>query len=175
MGRREILLNALGEGIDGRGVGKLTEFVIELGLLDVEAFADCPEELERLGCLLLGEQIDLEIEVIAGIAALLHAVLLHENEGAEENALYRDDHGQEDERIRIEAAAEREDAGVDEEPQGEDGGVNGNEPEAAGEASDEIGEEVGEGATPFEVALQLCDGLDVCTYGVGGWHSTLDA
>lgn len=121
-GLAEVGLNLADEGVDGGSGGHLSELSVGFGFLVVEALADETGELKDLSDLLFGEEVDLQVEVIAGVDAPLHAVLLHEDKGAEEDAFDRDHHGEEDEGVGVEAAGDGDDAGVDQEPEGEDDG-----------------------------------------------------
>ena len=115
---------------------------------------------------------------VAGVDAPLHAVLLHKDEGAEENAFDGYDHGQEDEGIRVEAPHEGDYAGVDQEPQGEDDGVDGDEPQASTEAAYQVRDDVGDRAVTLKAALQFGYGANVGGYGAGGLfvcHGCIDA
>jgi len=101
-GGGQIALDPFRKGVDRGVVGHLLEFLVAFSIGYIEFAADSLEQLKSFRDLFLREQIDPEVEVIAGIAALLHSILLHEHEGAEQNALDRDGHGEQDERVRIE-------------------------------------------------------------------------
>ena len=57
-----------------------------LVLIDAQPCAKPVEHLDDLSGALLGEQIDLEIEMIPAVGDHPHAVLLHQHEGREQTA-----------------------------------------------------------------------------------------
>ena len=56
-------------------------------LLDTQSRAEPVKHLDDLGGALLGQQIDLQIEMIPAISNHPHAVLLHQHEGGEKDRL----------------------------------------------------------------------------------------
>jgi hypothetical protein len=56
-------------------------------LIDAQPFAKPVEHLDDLSGALLGEQIDLKIEMIPAVGDHPHAVLLHQHEGCKQNRL----------------------------------------------------------------------------------------
>ena len=150
------------DALDGGDVGHLFQLLIVLGDSDFHLLTDGDQKLEGFGDLFFGEEVDLQVEVIADIAAALHAVLFHEDEGTEEDAFDGDDHGEEDEGIGIEAWDFMNQAGVDEEPGGKPEDVDGDEAHAAGEAADDVGDAVHGGAGLFE-------GFAACRRRSGCW------
>jgi len=99
--------------------------------------------------------------VIARVATLLHPILLHQDEGAEQNALDGDDHGEQDEGVGIEVRKERKNLAVDEKPADEDHHVNDDEPDTSAEAADYVGDEVLRRAALLEAPFEIGDGADI--------------
>src|SRR4051794_17546499 len=58
---------------------------------DAELLGDRAQDREHPRVLLLGEQVDLQVELVAALADLRGTVLAHEDEGREEDGLERDD------------------------------------------------------------------------------------
>ena len=90
----------------------------------MQALADESLQLENLCDLLLGQQINLQIEVIPLIYPLGHTVLLHQYKRGEQHRFDGDNHAKQNERVRIELPHAEEMAGVDDEPQGDPNNVN---------------------------------------------------
>lgn len=131
---------------------------------DLKPLAYSAKKLKSLCDLLLGEQIDLQIEMIPGVAALLHPVLLHENEGAKQHAFDGDDHGEQDKWVRIEMGKERKHLAVDEKPGCEDYYVNHDKPGTSAEAADHIRDEVFGRTALLEALFEVGNSADVGFY-----------
>ena len=146
----------------------LGELFVGCGFFDFEAFADELQQLQGLCGFFFRQEIDLEVEMGAGIGFAGHAVLLHEDEGAEQDAFDRNDHGEQDEGVRIKGSDDGQDAGIDEEPEQEPNGVEADEKHGAGKVCDEVGDALGKGAVTFGVPLERGDGADVGLQGGAG-------
>jgi hypothetical protein len=117
-GVRQAAVQLFDEVFEGDTPPQLAASLI-LMLLDTQSRAEPIEHLDDLGGALLGQQIDLQIEMIAAISNHPHAVLLHQHEGGEQDRLQRGDRRQQRIGEWIEWSELRECPGIDNHPGGE--------------------------------------------------------
>jgi len=133
----------------------------ELAFIAVDAGPPCDldEELEHPRVFLLGEQIDLQVEMIATLRDARLSILGDEDEGREKDRFEGDGERQERERKRIEA---RRAAGhVPTDPCGEPDYMRPHEPHRSAESGDPIRQSIADGFVRVGDAVDLEDRLDV--------------
>ncbi len=168
--------DARGDHVDRGVVYHLAKLRVRLRFLNLEVLADGAQQLQGFGDLLLREQIDLEVELVADVDALLHPVLFHQDEGAKQDAFDGHNHGEQDEGVGIEPRDAGDNACVDEKPGQEPYQVQKDEGHGAGEAADQIGDPVYEGATVLQGGFHFGDRGDVVAHGAGYvWVSLVHA
>lgn len=70
------------------------DFRVRVALFDSHLSADQPLQLQHLRDFFLGQQIDLEVQMIAVVSPLAHAIVLDQHEGREQYALKRGEHAE---------------------------------------------------------------------------------
>ena len=65
-------------------------------------FGDLAQGFQDAGGFLLGQQVDLQVEMIAPFRAMIHRILPDQDKGREQHRLERHQGGQQRERIRVE-------------------------------------------------------------------------
>jgi hypothetical protein len=89
------VLSKIAREILDRGVfAQLLRLAIASMLLDAEVSTDALKKLDHLRRFLLGQEIDLQIEVAALVSFGAHPILAYENESAQKNGFQRQDHRQ---------------------------------------------------------------------------------
>src|SRR4030095_3062421 len=133
--------------------------------LDAECLRDAREEAQGGGGLLLGEQVDLEIEVRPAVGESRHAVLADHHTDRDEDRLERHHHGEEIERIGIERREPRDPgaqpAEIQRDPAHEPDGVQEGEGAGAGEGHQSVAHALGQRAAAEVLRLEVGDLLDV--------------
>ena len=94
-------------------------------------------------------------------------VLVHQNEGRQEDELDADDESEERERVGVECCDAGHYSEVRHDPGGEEDGVSGDEPQAAEVPGDSVPDLLHPRAATVELLLQVGDGLDVLLGGLG--------
>jgi hypothetical protein len=134
---------------------------------DAEMLGDVVHDAEGGGGLLLGEQVDLQIEVRAPLRLPRHLILTDQDPDGQEDRLQRHQHGQEVERKGIEGLERLEAVGpltVDGDPHREPDEVSDGEGRGPGRPGDRGRDALADRPGPELLRLELGDPLDI------GWE-----
>src|SRR5438067_5096588 len=134
----QMVLQVICELIDGRLFGENLDGSILRDFLNTEALADAFKQLKCLGCLLLGQQIDLQRQLLTLLGSFTFTVLLHQHKCGKENGLNRYSHAEEDKGIRVKWRHGRYDLAIHQEPKGEHSQVEYDERHTSGKSADGI-------------------------------------
>jgi hypothetical protein len=129
--------------------------------LDAEPLGDATEQAQGDRGLLLGQQVDLEIEVGAPVRLAGHAVLADQDTDGDEDRLEGHDHGQEAERVGVEGTQAGNRAQVDDDPAGEPEHVEQGEAAAAGQRRQVVADPFGQRPLIEVLGLEVGDLLDI--------------
>lgn len=149
------------------------QFFIQLHLADAHPMADHQKHLQDFGDLLLCQQINLQIELISLVGFVLHPVLLHEDEGAQQNSLHRNRHGKENERIGIELGNPWNEPGIDQKPGGKPKNMKNDESDASRKSGNRVGYPIKKVSLLFEMSFYFGSTLNIGFHRIVLWRLEL--
>lgn len=151
----------LGYVFDGGVLAEFTEIGGVCNGVEAQFAGDLALYAQDGSDLLLGEEEDLEHEVVALVGTFAHAGLAHEDEAGKEEGFDGDEGAQERKGLWIEARDGSNLPGVDAEPEEEGAEVHQDKGETAGEGGNIVAEALGPGAGSEELLLVSGDDVDV--------------